>query len=583
LPSILADLFLRDVDFVRISPPSAHYSRMASQSQEGSGEPQAGSGEPQAGSGEPQASSVKSKAGSVTPHALQQEILAFLATCAAPAVLEPGDEILPLADGGYSLDCDAEGLLLECWCESRSLRRRIVAIRKRARSRLELDAERFPRRRCSLSLIDTQAHSAARFDTESARGVAREELRRWCERFHPGWRMEALSAAPDLQHSLSPRFPRALLHRGSDAVAAIAAPMLAAGQPSPDVADIFTFGLIWLQHCRQRWPEHQVRTLLLFVPEPAASGVALRLIACNHAKVRYRLIAVSAEGALRELAPRSWGNLATELATGSASPPHPRALSLFQQVAQSGLAHCVQDLHGQLSLEVRGLPIARAVGDEIRVGLKLRRTPHTPSVAALLRLTHRVARLRSPESVAPHHALYGLYPERWLESQIRAHISAIDPTIQPATLRRQVTGAIGAQPTRTDLLALDDFGRLVILEVKATEDIHLPAQALDYYSRLKLQLERGDLQAAGLFPGYAIHPQPPRILLIAPALSFHPTNETVLSFLESTIQVRQVGIALEWRKQVRVVFQHVFTDAAPGGTPRWPPISFSKSVKRSPR
>ncbi len=528
----------------------------------------------------------------ITPHpdatpaqSLQQEIAAFLSSCESPAILEPGEEILPLMPGEYSLDLDAEGLLLECWGESRSLRRRLRAVRKRARNRLELDAERFPRRRCSLSIIDLQAHASARFDTESNRGVAREELRRWCERFHPGWHIEALSSAPDLQHSLSPRFPRALLHRGSEAAAAIAAPNLPldAVSTSTGLDEVFTFGLIWLQHCRQRWPEHHVRTLLLFVPESAASAIALRLIACNHAKLRYRLVAASPDGALREISPRSWGNLATQFPLNNPSPPHPRALSLFQQVAASGLAECVQDFHGVLSLEIRGLPIARADGDDLRFGLKMRRAQPWPSTDTLLRLASKVARLRAPDSTPPHHALYRLHPERWLESQIRANIHRIDPTIQPATLRRQVSGAIGLHHSRTDLLALDDFGRLVILEIKAVEDIHLPAQAIDYYSRLKLHLERGDLQSVNLFPGYSIHPQPPRVLLIAPALSFHPSNETVLSFLESSIQVRQVGIALEWRKQVRVVFQHALAGSAPGGASRWPPISFSRSEKRSPR
>ncbi|MCW5964116.1 MAG: hypothetical protein KIT83_08760 [Bryobacterales bacterium] len=509
--------------------------------------------------------------------ALLQEIATFVTSCAAPALLEPGEEILPLREGEYSLECDGEGVLLECWGEARTLRRRLRAIRKRARNCVELDAERFPRRRCTLSLLDIKAETAAQFEKESTRSVAREELRRWCERFHPGWRIECLSSAPDLQHSLSPRFPRALLRMGSEGVCAIAAPDV------PGAEDVFTFGLIWLQHCRDRWRDLHVRTLLLFAPEAAASALALRLVACNHAKLRYRLVLVSAEGALRELSPRAWGNLGTQFSLAGGVPANEQARHLFQEVASGADAECVEDLRGALSLEVRGLPIARAEGDELRVGLKLRHTDRWPSAESLHRLARRVARVRCAQSADANHSLYRLFPERWLESVVRQQIRAIDPTLHPSLVRRQVSGSLGMHRTRTDLLALDESGRLVVIEVKAEADIQLPVQAIDYYSRLKLHLERGDLHAAGVFSGATVRTEPPRVLLVAPALCFHPSNETVLQFLESSIQVRQVGVAIEWRKQLRVVFQHSLAGAATGGSARWPAIFSSKSEKPSRR
>ena len=47
-----------------------------------------------------------------------------------------------------------------------------------------------------------------------------------------------------------------------------------------------------------------------------------------------------------------------------------------------------------------------------------------------------------------------------------------------------------------DVLATDYHGRLVVIEVKASEDIHLPLQALDYWMRVKWHLEAGNLKAA---------------------------------------------------------------------------------------
>lgn len=541
-------------DFLRIFPARAHYFHMP----------------PTRPSEDPLVRARESQT-------LLEEIVSFLASCAAPALLEPGEEILAMREGEYSLECDGEGVLLECWGESRTLRRRLRAIRKRARNRVELDAERFPRRRCTLSLLDIASETSGQFERESTRSVAREELRRWCERFHPGWRIECLSSAPDLQHSLSPRFPRALLRMGSEGVSAIAAP------DAPGAEDVFTFGLIWLQHCRDRWRDLHVRTLLLFASEAAASMLALRLVACNHAKLRYRLVLVGSQGALRELSPRAWGNLGSQFALASGVPANEKIRHLFQEVASGGTAECVEDLRGALSLEVRGLPVARAEGDELRVGLKLRHAERWPTAESLQRLALRVARVRCAQPADARHALYQLFPERWLESAVRQQIRAIDPTLHPSLVRRQVTGSLGTHRNRTDLLALDESGRLVVIEVKAEADIQLPVQAIDYYSRLKLHLERGDIQAAGIFPGVSVRTEPPRLLLVAPALCFHPSNETVLQFLESSIQVRQVGVALEWRKQLRVVFQHSLAGAATGGSARWPAIFSSRSEKPSRR
>lgn len=486
--------------------------------------------------------------GEEAAHRLRTEIAAFLNSCHEPALLQPGDEVYPLQPGDYSLEVDAEGLLLECWADNRTLRRRLRGIRKQGQGRLEIDAERFPRKRCTLSLLDLQAAAASRVRTESWRGLACEALRGWCERLQPGWQVESLSAAPDLQRSLSPRFPRALLRLGSQGICAMAAP------DGPAAEDVFTFGLVWLQHCRQRLGHLRVHTLMLFVPEVTASTVALRLTALNPERAQCRLVSVAADGVLRELLPRTWGNLEAQLTVPRLAPVDERLRQLFAEVARHGPAECVEDLRGGLFLELNGLPLARAEGRELWAGLKLRKRRVWPSAASLLRLAYRVARFRQAAPANPQHALYRLYPERWLESAVRRHIRVIDPTIRPETVRRQVTGALGAHTHRTDLLALDETGRLVILEVKADEDMHVVAQALDYCIRLKLQLQRGE---AGPILGVAASRSnlPPRVLLVAPALSFHPANETVLAFLQSSMQVRQVGLALEWRRQLRPVFQ----------------------------
>ena len=106
-----------------------------------------------------------------------------------------------------------------------------------------------------------------------------------------------------------------------------------------------------------------------------------------------------------------------------------------------------------------------------------------------------------------------------------------------------------------DILAADRSGRLAIIEVKASQDIHLPLQALDYWMRVKWHLERGEFSGRGYFPGVQLRADPPRLLLVAPALDFHPSNEIVLRFFRPDIEVERIGVGLEWRQELRVMFR----------------------------
>jgi hypothetical protein len=106
-----------------------------------------------------------------------------------------------------------------------------------------------------------------------------------------------------------------------------------------------------------------------------------------------------------------------------------------------------------------------------------------------------------------------------------------------------------------DLVAAERAGRLAVLELKASEDVHLPLQALDYWIRVQWHLDRGEFSERGYFPGMTLSKQPPRLLLIAPALGFHPTTETILRCFSPAIPVERIGLGVEWRRKLKVVFR----------------------------
>jgi hypothetical protein len=154
-----------------------------------------------------------------------------------------------------------------------------------------------------------------------------------------------------------------------------------------------------------------------------------------------------------------------------------------------------------------------------------------------------------------NHALYRQYPEAWLESLARSQIETLDASLLPDPIYGQTPAFAGSERGIPDLLAADRSGRLAVVELKASADLHLPMQALDYWMRVRWHLERGEFRAAGYFPGLRLRPEPPRLLLVSPCLEFHPTTEAILGYFSPEIDVERIGLAVEWRKGLQIMFR----------------------------
>ncbi len=146
-------------------------------------------------------------------------------------------------------------------------------------------------------------------------------------------------------------------------------------------------------------------------------------------------------------------------------------------------------------------------------------------------------------------------PEAILERQVRRNLATIDAHLCPAPVYGQVPALAGVERGIMDLLAIDRGGRLAVIELKVTPEPRLPIQALDYWMRVRWHQRAGDFERMGYFAGKAISADPPRLLLVAPALEFHPTTETILRYFASAIPVERVGLAVEWRREPRVLFR----------------------------
>ena len=477
---------------------------------------------------------------------LRASIESFLKDCREPALLEPGEELLPLAGDNYALELRGSRLTIQAWDRTRNWTRRVTAIRQQSAGRLEMTVERFARREGQMFLLDLSRKSGAELSRKSTRLVFRERFRLFLRRQFPEWNLAEVSADANLEYSLSPSFPRAYLKHGQHGWAAIACP------PDGDAAAVLSFGLIWLAYLREREQRVTIEGLAVYVPAGKERAAALRMLCLAAGAARLELFTYNDQDYLVRAEPRDFGNMDTRLE--ACRRPAPNRSASWERVTLLPGVEQVAKHDGRVSLRVRGIEFAEMSGSELLFGLNERRPAREHHAGEIVRLAEELERARSADGDREH-PLYRQYPEAWLESQARAEIETLDATLRRDPIYGQVPAFAGGERGVLDLLAVDHTGRLAVVEIKASADLHLPLQALDYWIRVKWHLDRREFSERGYFPGIALRPEAPRLLLVAPALEFHPTTETILSFFAPEIEVERIGVAVEWRKGLRAVLR----------------------------
>ncbi len=470
----------------------------------------------------------------------------FLKNCRQPALLEPGEELFAITADNFLLDLRGSRLTLQAWDRTRNLTRRVTGAGEPTNARLELAVERFARRQGQVFLLDLSRRSGADLGRRSERLVFRERFRLFLRRQFPEWKLAELSAEADLEHSLSPVFPRAFLRHGQHGWAAIACP------PEADSGAILSFGLIWLDYLRRRERRTAVEGLALYLPTGRESLTSHRIACLDGDTARFEIFSYTEEDFVTLLDPADRGNLDTRLPP--CRRPAPNHADRWSSITELPGVERIARHDGRVSLRVRGLEFAELADGELRCGLAERfaaREQHLPEIA---RLVEHLARARSHDGDRGH-ALYRQYPEAWLESLARAEIETLDASLYPQPVYSQVPAFAAGERAIPDLLAVDRSGRLSVIELKASADLHLPLQALDYWMRVKHHLARREFAAAGYFPGIELRADLPRLLLVSPSLEFHPTTETILGYFSPEIEVERVGVSVEWRKGLEIMFR----------------------------
>lgn len=179
------------------------------------------------------------------------------------------------------------------------------------------------------------------------------------------------------------------------------------------------------------------------------------------------------------------------------------------------------------------------------------------------KLLRELEQHRRADAPSHHHALYRQAPEAWLESILRRDITRLDPGLRLAPLHAQFRAAQtktgSARPV--DLLALRRDGRLVVIELKVSEDREHVLQGADYWRRIETYRRLGAIRRARLFDDAEIADVAPLVYLTAPALRFHRAFVTLAQAVRPEIELYRFDLNEDWRTQLRVIRRETLTNS----------------------
>lgn len=510
-----------------------------------------------------------------SPVELARALESFLAENPRAAILEDGQVLFDMRQSRYSVSSEHGRCVLHLWSEERNIIRTVVGIEER-KSSLRLTTTRLgaPRPEKLELVEDSERRTPTTRDTQRSRYV--RLLERTMLRSFPEYKPDGFRSAMDLEHSFGPAYARGVLLRGSSAWAVIGANQ---EESSATLDGVLTLGILWLDYCREHGSERRVfEGLRIILPPGAERTTRLRMAWLHREAAKWELYTLDESSEqLVSVDITDHGNEEAHLVHAF----HPEAtlerfrLSIQQlmelipkaeqprvEIRPRNASEVGFLLHGLEFARVRygfsGNSFSREA--QLSFGAGANETPLQEDTRDLfLDLTERLFARRHPEGKALD-PLFRLQPERWLESLLRSRLPEIEPSLRREFLYCQVPAFSAGDRGMLDLLTMDRNGRLMVVELKAEDDLHLPLQGLDYWIRvywLNAQREngRGAFERYGYFHGAETSERSPVLCLIAPVLHIHPANEIVLKYLSPEVEWQLVAISEHWRKEMKVIFR----------------------------
>jgi hypothetical protein len=526
----------------------------------------------------------------MNPDSLAHTLQDFLNGASGAVVLEDGAVTFDLERAKYSISGEHNKCVLHLWSAERNTVRRVMDAQVK-NGALRLAVQRLGQARPSKMEICRERDRRSPSAKKMARAAYEVKLRRALERHFPGFTVDRLTSTADLEKSFGPIYARGVVSRGQSAYAVLGVNEKET-QASVDAA--LTFGILWMDERRAAHhpspkPGERVgqprslliEGLLLFVPARSSGLVRERMANLNHAAAKWRLFEFNErDDSVVEIDCTDRGNIATRLihVTNEAAAKERFAESIAR--VREILPNCEVSVSSgaEISFRWRGLEFARTrlggvpyapaqsaakVGQilgffsqrEIVFGLGAEeRVLDDGNWPLFVQLLGALQETRHPYG-PKQDRLFRLHPERWLESIVAKDVSVVDERLETRAQYSQVPAFSAADRAMIDVLTATREGRLAVVELKADEDIHLPLQGLDYWSRVVWHHGRGEFQKFGYFVGRALAAESPLLFLVAPALHVHPATDVLLRYLSPEIEWEFIGIDERWREGVKVVFR----------------------------
>jgi hypothetical protein len=360
--------------------------------------------------------------------------------------------------------------VLHLWSQEGTLVRRAISIDANDDRRLTLKVTRFGRTR------PDQLEFVCREREPETGQLRREQFRArfsemLCRQF-PDETISALTSAPDLEYSLSGNYVRGITAARNRAAAVMAA---APGESAATYDALVTFGLLWLDRSRDRKSSQPIGALRLFFPVGCGSVTAHRLKATSGSVIVELYEYDPATRQIRRVDPQYTGNVKWWLVSRrEIERVLARARESIDPIRRlSSDAITAEPIPGSsdVALRFRGLLFARCGPGGTFFGIGSEQPLTAGTRPELERLLHTLEVHRSPLASSRQHPLYRAQPERWLESLVIADPARIDPRMDEHFLYGQVPASSAGDRGILDLLGITREGLLVVIELKASEDV----------------------------------------------------------------------------------------------------------------
>jgi len=454
-----------------------------------------------------------------------------------------------------------ERLLLSCWTEKGTRLWRIVAWDWNGQL-LELEVSRKIGSEASLiELIPRTSAKAINSTIRAARQIRCERLAQLAAQSQFGSVVEQLSLSRGTKPGQPGRYAQVMLKTRRERIA-VTGPVVSS---QPSAVDAFlSSSLLWFRRTSDRVESPYVGQLWLIV-SPELLKPLLYRIALLRGSLRNIIKVFTVDDDLTLLTGAScpekdefWRKRLARFPPVAVATASELSLAIVAEAPES--IDIVQSRYGE-TLRYFGLPFARVrslLGRE-RVWFGIdrahRRLLDQSAVNDWQNLFRDLREHRSASAVDHRHAFYRAAPEAWLESLLRRDITKLDPGLIIAPLHAQFRTARGAKLgiRPIDLLALRQDGRLVVIELKVSEDREHVLQGADYWRRVEAHRRRGHIARAKLFGARAIRDEAPLVYLVAPTLRVHPALPALAHCISSDIEMYRFDINEDWRNGVRVM------------------------------